>query len=213
MLEQLLNAPLTLALLVLNIGASLYALSGDRSIIDRLAFRPQRIEEHGEYYRYITAGFVHVGMGHLFFNMFTLFFFGPVLERILGPAGFLILYFGSELAAHGLSYLQNRDDPFYSAIGASGAISGVVFAFCLFFPLRNLYLFGAVPLPAIVFAVGYVVGSAYAMQQGRQDRMQGGQGGGIAHEAHLGGAVAGVILTIVITGGQAVTAFLGALGL
>jgi membrane associated rhomboid family serine protease len=138
---------------------------------------------------------VHGSGTHLAFNMITFYFFGPLLERILGAGAFLILYVGSELAAHAVTFAFNRDDPHYSAVGASGAVSGVVFAFCVFFPLRNLYLFFALPIPAILFAFGYVFGSIYAM--GRSNR-EGGVGDWIAHEAHVGGAIAGVVLTVLL---------------
>ncbi len=193
-MEALLQSPITLALLILNVGISGYAMMGDLSLINELSFRPVRIREKGEYYRFLTAGFVHGGGAHLAFNMITLFFFGPLLERILGAGAFLILYFGAEIIAHALTYVMHRTDPQYAAVGASGAISGVVFAFCVFFPLRNLYLFFALPIPAIVFAFGYVFGSIYAM---RSERRQG-IVGGIAHEAHVGGALAGVGLTILL---------------
>lgn len=192
-MEALLQSPITLALLLLNLGISGYAMVADPSLLDELSFRPYRIGEHGEYYRFFTAGFVHAGGAHLAFNMITLFFFGPLLERILNAGAFLILYFGAEIAAHALTYAMHRTEPRYAAVGASGAISGVVFAFCLFFPLRNLYIFFALPLPAILFAFLYVFGSLYAMQG-----QQRGLSGGIAHEAHLGGALAGVVLTILL---------------
>jgi membrane associated rhomboid family serine protease len=194
MMAQLLQAPITLALLVLNVAISGYALFVDASLIRATSFQPARVRERGEYHRFLTAGFVHAGMGHLAFNMITLFFFGPLLERILGPAFFLVLYFGSELGAHALTYALNRNDPHYSAVGASGAISGVIFAFCVFFPLEKLYLFFALPIPAIVFAFGYVFGSVYAMQHGRQQGLP----GNIAHEAHVGGALMGIVLTIAL---------------
>ena len=206
------ETPVTVVLLVLNIGASAYALFGEPGLMDRLALRPQRIFETGEWQRFITAGFVHVGMGHLAVNMITLYFFGPLLERILGFGSYLVLYFGSMIAAHALSYVTHRDDPYYSAVGASGAISGIVFAFCLFFPFQKLYLMFAIPIPAILFAVGYVAGSIYAMRESQQDRLTGsGGGGGIAHEAHLGGALAGVLLTIILEP-RSLQAFVDALG-
>lgn len=192
-MEALLQSPITLALLMLNLGISGYTMLADPSLLDELSFRPHRIREHGEYYRFLTAGFVHAGGAHLAFNMITLFFFGPLLERLLGAGAFIVLYFGAELAAHGLTYLMHRTEPRYAAVGASGAISGVVFAFCLFFPLRNLYVFLALPIPAILFAFLYVFGSLYAMRGRRQ-----GLSGGIAHEAHLGGALAGIVLTILL---------------
>lgn len=193
-MDALLQSPVTLALLLINLGVSGYVMLMNPSAINALSFRPKRIREQGEYYRFITAGFVHGGGAHLAFNMITLFFFGPLLERLLGPVAFLILYFGSELAAHALTFVLHRADPHYAAVGASGAISGVVFGFCVFFPLRNLYLFFALPIPAILFAFGYVFGSVYAMR-GERKR---GMGGGIAHEAHVGGALAGVVLTILL---------------
>ena len=193
-MDALLQSPITLALLLLNLGISGYTMLVDVSLLDELSFKPKRIWERGEYYRFLTAGFVHAGGTHLAFNMITLFFFGPLLERILGAGAFLILYFGAEIVAHALTFVVHRTDPHYAAVGASGAISGVLFAFCVFFALRNLYLFFALPIPAIVFAFGYVFGSVYAMRGERQQ----GFAGGIAHEAHVGGALAGVVLTILL---------------
>lgn len=195
-MERLLQAPITLALLLSNLGVSGYALMADPSLIRELSFQPRRIQQHGEYHRFLTAGFVHASGTHLAFNMITFYFFGPLLERILGAGAFLALYVGSELAAHALTFVLNRDDPNYSAVGASGAISGVVFAFCVFFPLRNLYLFFALPIPAIVFAFGYVFGSIYAMRSSRGQQQ--GISDWIAHEAHVGGALAGVLLTLLL---------------
>jgi membrane associated rhomboid family serine protease len=202
-MEQLLNAPITLALLLSNVGISGYAMFADPSLIKELSFRPRRIREQGEYYRFFTAGFVHAGGAHLAFNMITLYFFGPLLERILGAGAFLILYFGSELAAHALTYGMHRNDPNYAAVGASGAISGVLFAFCLYAPLAMLGVMFIIPMPAILFAVLYVVVSIYAIGQ-RQPGMR----GGIAHEAHLGGALGGVVLTILLDYPRPINSFL-----
>lgn len=186
------DAPITFMMLLVNVLVSGYALFSDQTLIDRLGFRPVRTREQREWYRFITAGFVHAGLGHLAFNMITLYFFGPLLEVILGSFKFSVLYFGSELAAHALTYRFHKDNEGYNAVGASGAISGVIFAFCLFFPFEKLYLFFAVPIPAILFALGFVGVSIYAMKQTK------GHLGGIAHEAHLGGAIGGVILTFLL---------------
>jgi len=168
-----------------------YALYFDNRLIDHLSFRPTRILKNREYYRMITGGFVHGGLGHLVFNMITLFYFGPVLEVRLGSVGFLALYFGAELAAHALTLWLHKDSPSYSAVGASGAISGVVVSFSLFYPLRQIYLFLIpVGIPAWIFAMAFIVFSAVAMK-----RKVNPQAGGIAHEAHLGGALAGLVLT------------------
>jgi membrane associated rhomboid family serine protease len=202
-MDALLQSPITLALLLLNLGISGYAMLVDIRLIDELSFRPTRIEEHGEYYRFLTAGFVHGGGAHLAFNMITLYFFGPQLEGVLGPSAFLVLYFGSELSAHGLTFVMHRADPQYAAVGASGAISGVLFAFCLYAPLAMLGVMMIIPMPAILFAVLYVVVSIYAIGQ-----RQPGVRGGIAHEAHLGGAIGGIVLTILLDYPRPINAFL-----
>lgn len=203
------DTPVTILLLLVNVLVSAYALFIDESLIDRLAFKPKQILEDGEYQRLITAGFVHAGVAHLAFNMVTLYFFGPELEGRLGPGKFLILYFGAELAAHGLSLVLNRETASYAAVGASGAVSGVVFGYCLFNPFHSLYIFFLpIPIPAIVFAVAYVLLSMYAMREGRA----GAAPGGIAHEAHLGGAIGGLVLTLVLEP-QALGIFLSQLGL
>ncbi len=201
-------APATLVLLILNGLVSGYALMVDRGLLDRLALRPRRVTRGGEYYRLVTGGFVHAGFAHLLFNMITLYFFGPPLEVLMGTGAFLVIYFGAELAAHAFSIAMHRDDPHYAAVGASGAISGVLFGFCLFQPLAMLYVFFAIPMPAIAFAVLYVVISIYAMRSGGEE----GARGGIAHEAHLGGALGGLALTILLEP-RALQIFLEQLGL
>jgi membrane associated rhomboid family serine protease len=201
-MEQLLQAPITLALLLSNVGVSLYAFT-DPSLLRELSFRPHRVRKNREYYRFLTAGFVHGSGGHLFVNMITLYFFGPLLETFLGTVAFLALYFGAELAAHALTFAVHRDDPDYAAVGASGAISGVLFGFCLYRPLAMLGVMFIIPMPALLFAVLYVVVSIYAIQ-GREP----GARGGIAHEAHLGGALTGILLTGLLDYPRAVTSFL-----
>lgn len=201
------STPVTLILLLINVMVSLYALYFDQSLVDRFAFKPFAVLKEHQWYRMITGGFVHVGIGHLAFNMITLFFFGPWLETILGSVRFVILYFGAELAAHALTLVIHRASKTYAAVGASGAVSGVVFAFCLFFPFERLYIFFALPMPAIVFAVLYVAGSIYAMKQ-----RDAGMTGGIAHEAHLGGALGGLILTVALEP-RAIGIFLQQVGL
>ena len=169
-----------------------YALYFDQSLINALSFRPKRILKDKEYYRMLTGGFVHGSLGHLAFNMFTLFFFGPVLEVTLGSAGFLIIFFGAELIAHGLTLWMHRNSASYAAVGASGAISGVVISFSIFFPFQKIYLFLIpVGIPAWIFALAFIGFSAFAMNKKDKGRM-----GGIAHEAHLGGAIGGLILTV-----------------
>lgn len=200
-MADLSGTPVTLVLLVLNVFIFGYITFVNPSIVGKLSFRPRQILDNKEYYRFITGGFVHQELWHIAFNMFTLYFFGPLLEgrfiSLFGPLQgmgmYLVLYIGSELAAHALTMYYHKDDPYYSAIGASGAISGIVFAFCLYRPFAMLGIMFVIPMPAILFAVIYVVGSIYAMKRSQQGAM-----GRIAHEAHLGGAIGGLLLTILI---------------
>ncbi len=185
---MLYTAPVTFIVLIANVLVGVVTLFVDQSLVGKWAFRPKLVKE-GQWWRFISAGFVHVGMAHLAFNMITLYFFGPAVEGVLGSASFAIVYFGSELAANALTYWKHKNDPKYSAVGASGAVSGVLFAFILFQPFAMLYVFLAVPMPAILFAVLYVGLSIYSSKQG---------GGQVAHEAHLGGALGGVVLTLLL---------------
>lgn len=179
-------------LLFLNIIISAIALLAHPELIDRWGFRPYAVVRYKQWYRTITGGFLHGGFIHLLFNMLTLYSFGPYIESILGHLGFFILYFGSELAAHALTYLKYKNDSSYNAVGASGAISGVLMGFCLFHPFERLYVF-FVPMPAILFAAVYIGYSIYASKSDQQ-----GAWGNIAHEAHLGGALGGLLLTILL---------------
>ncbi len=184
---MLLDSPVSLFFLVLNGLVGAYTLLGNPELIDRWSFRPTRAM--AEPARWLTAGFVHVGLTHLLFNMVTLYFFGPQIEGVVGPVRFAIIYIGSDLAANALTYWRHRGDPAYSAVGASGAISGVLFSFVLFAPFAMLGVMFIIPMPAILFAFLYIGFSIYAANQGR---------GRIAHEAHLGGALGGVVLTLVL---------------
>ncbi len=188
------SAPVTFTLLVVNVGLSLYVLLARPDLFARYALRPREVLHGREWDRVVLSAFLHVGIGHLLFNMVSLYFFGPVLEALLGPWRFAILYIGSLLTASALTLWLQRGAAEYSAVGASGAISGVIFAFCLFAPFEKIYLLFALPLPAIVFALLYVIGSAWAIRQGRT----GGDTGGIAHEAHLGGALGGLLITVAL---------------
>lgn len=189
-MDQLLATPVTAFFLLVNVLIGLVTLTSRPELIDQWAFKPFRVVREREWSRWLTAGFVHVGLAHLAFNMITLFFFGPVVEATIGSGRFLAVYIGSELAANALTYWRHRDNPQYSAVGASGAVSGVLFAFCLFFPFEKIYLFFIpVGIWAVVFAPLYIVMSIYAANQG---------GGRVAHEAHIGGAIGGLVLTLLL---------------
>lgn len=194
------SASATYALIVANIAASCYAFFFDRNFINQFAFNVGAVVKHGQHYRVITSSFLHVDFFHLLFNMLTLYFFGPTVEEILGKLGFLVVYFGAIIASGIVTARVHRRNPTYSSVGASDAVSGVVLSFCVFYPLAPIYLFMIpIGIPAILYGVLFIIISA---------RLMGAPGNRIAHEGHLGGAIAGVILTLLMKP-EAVTRFFG----
>jgi len=184
---ELANAPATYAFAAVTIIISLYALFVDQDFMDEFGFHLGAVTRDKQYHRLITSAFLHVDLLHLLFNMMALLSFGPVVERILGTDGLIVVYIGSLVASKLVTIWNNRDNPAYSAVGASGAVSGVILSFCVFFPFKGVYLLGLpIPIPAILFGVGYMLISAQLM--GNANRI-------IGHEAHLGGAFGGIVLT------------------
>lgn len=193
MSETILQSPATLAILVATVVVTLVAFS-NQTLWHSLALIPFTMVREHQYYQVITSGFVHANMSHLALNMLTLYFFGPVLESMVldatgSRAGFLLIYFVSLVAGslYPLYKYRGRED--YAGIGASGAISGVLFAFCIAEPTRLLLIFFAIPMPAWLFAILYTAYSIYAMRKAKDN---------IGHEAHLAGALAGIATTIVV---------------
>lgn len=180
--------PITVAMIAANIVASVFAFS-NADFYEQNLFRVGNILRRREYHRIVTSGFLHVNPTHLFLNMFVLYMFGPPLEDLLGSGGFLVVYFGSLLGASFWMLVDKRAQLNYSAVGASGAVSGVILGFCLFYPFVQLLLFFIVPMPAVVFGIGYIAISFWLSR--RESAM-------IAHGAHLGGALAGLVLTVIV---------------
>ncbi|PJZ68746.1 rhomboid family intramembrane serine protease [Leptospira perolatii] len=174
----------TLLLIVANVAISLYALYQDQSLLDRFMLRPYREDRKREYYTLITSAFLHADPAHLAFNMITLYFFGTAVERQVGPILFGVIYLLSVLSGSVVSQLKYKDDPNYATLGASGGVSGVLFAAVLFFPGMSLYMF-PIPfaIPGPIYAVLYI-GYTYYASRSRND--------GINHDAHLFGALAGL---------------------
>ncbi|WP_291118414.1 rhomboid family intramembrane serine protease [Flavobacterium sp. UBA6135] len=142
----------------------------------------------GESLRMITSAFLHVDMAHLAFNMITLFFFAPVVISNLGTLSFLLVYFGSLICGSLLTLQFHKDEFHYRAVGASGAVTGVLYAAILLKPDMNLYLFFIpIPIPAYVFGIGYLLYSIYGMKSRRDN---------IGHTAHFGGAIGGYAITL-----------------
>lgn len=180
--------------MVITVLASVVAFSNE-GIWRSMALEPYRMVRTKQYHQVITAGLVHANFGHLLINMLTLFFFGPALESMpldgaeaVGGTRVLVIYLVSLVLGNVYPLVKYRNTPEYIAIGASGAVSGIVFSFCLFEPLRMLGVFFVIPMPAFVFAILYVAYSIWAMRS-REDN--------IGHEAHLAGALGGVVATFI----------------
>ncbi len=187
-MDVLLQSPVTLALLAANILLSVFALSNAETM-EKVDFHVARMRGGKQLYRWITSAFVHTGPFHLFLNMYALYIFGPVFEHSLGVVPFLVIYFGSLLGSSALMWIEHFRDPNYRAVGASGALSGLTLAFAMFAPMAQFGLFFVFDMPAFVFAILYVVLSAWASSSGALP--------GIAHAGHLGGALAGIAIVCI----------------
>lgn len=183
--------PITLVLIAITVLVSWQAFGNPR-LLERLILWPPAIDRKHQYDRLITHGFIHADWGHLLFNMITLFFFGGLIEKAfapyIGPIGFALFYLSAILVAILPTYLRHRHDPNYRSLGASGAVSAVLFAFVLLSPWSLIFVF-FVPLPAILYAVFYVGYSIWMDRRG---------GDNINHSAHLWGAGYGVLFTVMM---------------
>ena len=176
----------TLAIIIANVLISMKGFN-DFSFFEKYKFNIGGIQR-GEQIRMLSSGFLHANMPHLLFNMLTLYFFADVVIISLGYISFVIIYFASLLLGNLLSYYFHKNDYSYSAIGASGAVSGVLYAAILLYPNMGLYLFFIpIEIPAWIFGILYLLYSIYGMKK---------QLGNIGHDAHFGGAMAGYLLTL-----------------
>lgn len=183
------QSPATFVLIAANVVASMIAFANPR-FMDQNMFHVGPILRQKEWHRVITSGFLHGGILHLLINMYVLYGFGRLLEhpRVLGTGGLLIVYFAALLGGSFWSLMENRRKPDYRALGASGATSGIILSVCLFAPFATLVLF-VIPMPAVIFGIVFIVISAILAQ--RENKV-------IGHEAHLGGALAGLIATMLV---------------
>ena len=162
----------------------------DRLFLERYKFQIGPILK-GDQLRMLTSGFLHVDQTHLIFNMFSLYIFAGAVLNEVGVIKFLLIYFGSLIAGNTLSLSFHKKEPYYSAVGASGAVMGIVYAAIMLNPDMRLsfILFPIVSFPGYVFGVGYFLYSMYGMKK---------QLGNIGHSAHLGGAIGGFVLTLAL---------------
>jgi len=177
-----------IGIILVNVLVSLKGFS-DRSFLEQYKFQIGPILQ-GDKLRMFTSGFLHVDQTHLFFNMFALYMFADPIISTLGVVKFLIIYVGSLLAGSTLSLNFHKKEPYYSAVGASGAVMGIVYAAIMLNPDMSLYMFFIpIPIPGYVFGVGYLLYSMYGMKA---------QLGNIGHSAHIGGAIGGFVLTLAL---------------
>lgn len=183
--------PVTYALIAITCVVSWIAFN-NRKLADRLILWPPAIDKHKQYDRLLTYGFIHADFMHLLFNMITLYFFGTQIEALMTDAVGIWVYPVFYLSALVVSilptYLKNQHNPNYLSLGASGAVSAVLFAFILVAPWQLIFVL-FIPLPAVVFAVLYVAYSIWMDRRG---------GDRINHSAHLAGAAYGVMFLIIM---------------
>lgn len=176
-------------ILLLIIGANVifsYMGFNDINLFNKYKFQVGAVKR-GEVIRHISSGFLHADFSHLLFNMITLYFFAPIVIGTLGITSFLLIYFASLLLGSLLSFQYHKNEDYYSAIGASGAVSGILYAAIMIYPEMTLRLYFAIPIPGWLFAIGYMYYTIYGMKN---------QVGNIGHAAHLGGAIAGYLLAL-----------------
>ncbi|MFK8295158.1 rhomboid family intramembrane serine protease [Capnocytophaga canimorsus] len=165
----------------------LFSMQGFNKVdfFDRYKFHIGKIRR-GEYWRMFTSGFLHADWQHLIFNMLTLYFFADVVLFAVGKVGFLLIYLVALYLGSLFSLYFHRKETHYTAVGASGAVMGILYAAIMFAPNNYIYVF-FIPMPAYVFAIGYLFYSVYGMKSRRDN---------IGHAAHIGGAVAGYIIAM-----------------
>ena len=167
----------------------------DRAFFEQLKHHPVSESKNGEWYRMISSGFLHADWLHLGINMYVLYQFGTFVEsmflaeygQVLGRTIYLILYIAMIIIADIPSLIKHKDNQYYGAIGASGAVSGILFIFILYAPWSMLRLYFAIPIPAIIFGVLYLGYSSWASKNSNDN---------IGHDAHFFGAVAGIVIAL-----------------
>ncbi|HZV68123.1 MAG TPA: rhomboid family intramembrane serine protease [Saprospiraceae bacterium] len=167
------------------------------AFIDRLKHSPVRELQYKEYYRLLTSGFIHADWTHLLVNMFVLYSFGEFIENYIisefddpwGKVIFCVMYLLNIIIANIPTYLKQKHNPSFASIGASGAVSGIIFIFILLRPWSTLSLFFIIPVPAIILGVGYLIYSSWAAKKGH---------GNFDHSAHFTGALAGMFMIILL---------------
>ena len=189
MMEYLTMSPVASVIFVITLAASLWAFSNP-TVYARCVLNPYEASRGHRVYTVITSGLIHADWNHLFFNMLSYYFFAFQLESVLGHWQFGVLYLATMVLADLPSIYKHKDDSWYNTLGASGAISAVVFSAILFNPTGEMgLLFLPFRIPAWIFGILYLVYCHFASKHARDN---------INHDAHFFGAVSGVFITILL---------------
>lgn len=176
----------TIVIIAANVLVSMKGFN-DFSFFEKYKFHVGSIKR-GEQIRMFSSGFLHVDTAHLLFNMLTLYFFANVVIQDLGAFKFILVYVASLIIGSLFSLFFHKNEYHYSAVGASGAVTGILYSAILLYPNMSLYLFFIpIPIPAYIFGIVYLLYSIYGMKS---------RIGNIGHTAHFGGAVGGYLLTL-----------------
>lgn len=180
---------ISLLLILVNVVVSYRGFSSP-GFFNRYHFEVERIRVHKEYWRLITSGFLHVSWTHLIFNMISLYFFSAGIEFFAGPSFFLLVYFASLVGGSLFSLFVHRHEGSFSAVGASGAICGIIFATIALSPGMSIgFFFLPIGIPAWLYGLIFVIYSIYGIRSRRDN---------VGHEAHLAGALIGMITALLI---------------
>ncbi len=190
LLEYWNAAPVASVIFIFTLVTSIYAFN-NTEIFGKFMLHPYSVAKGSKLYTFITSGLIHADWMHLFFNMFTFFFFAFKLETMIGHWQFALLYIVSLILSDIPTAIRHKDDYRYSSLGASGAISGVLFSYILFQPLSMIGVM-FIPMPAIVFGVLYLIYCMYMSKSSRDS---------INHDAHFFGALTGLIITVFLKPG------------
>ena len=181
------DTPVASAIFAITLAISLLAFNSDE-LYERFILHPYSVAQGKRVYTLVTSGLIHKDLSHLFFNMFSYYFFAFNLERAIGHWQFALLYIASLILSDMPTVVKHKNDYWYHSLGASGAISAVVFSQILFSPMDGMYIvLIPIPIPAIVFGALYLIYCAYASRRGMDN---------INHDAHFYGAICGIIITI-----------------
>ncbi|MCL1668352.1 rhomboid family intramembrane serine protease [Elizabethkingia ursingii] len=181
-----------LLVIIIIAATALVSFKGfnDRGFFSQYMFQVGAIQRNKEYIRLLTSGFLHADIMHLLFNMLTLFFFGGIVIHYFGRVGFILIYFGAILVGNLFSLFIYKNNPMYSAIGASGGVSGILFAAIAMNPYLEIGVFFVLPLKGFIFGALYFGYSVYMMLNPKQ-------WDNLGHAAHLGGSVVGLVYAFI----------------